>query len=95
MFNVVQESQREVERLEGQVRTVEEEARGLRAEGERLAGRQKEQAATLDRTERTVITEINEECRRSAALLGVTPRHVQHRSQGGGGGGGVIAVIRI
>ena len=71
--------QRETERLQSLLKRTEEEMRALKADNQKLASRERDNQASLDRTEKTVINEINEECRRSATLLGVTPRQVSLR----------------
>ena len=37
---------------------------------------QKEFGSTFDKTERTLVNEINEECRRTSEVLGLSPRKV-------------------
>ncbi|KAK7467940.1 hypothetical protein BaRGS_00036826 [Batillaria attramentaria] len=74
---VKQELQRELDRLQTQLRDAEEEVRTLKAGKHQLLSRERDNLSALDRTEKTVINEINEECRRSASLLGVSPRQVQ------------------
>ena len=68
-----------MDRLQSQLKGTEEEVRALKAENSRLHGRDRDNLSTLDLTEKTVINEINEECRRSASVLGVSPRQVQFR----------------
>ena len=76
---MLQEMQRETERLQSLLNRTEEEMRALKADNQKLASRERENLSNLDRTEKTVINEINEECRRSATVLGVSPRQVQFR----------------
>lgn len=71
--------QREIDRLQSKLQDSEEEVRTLRTEKQQLLGRERESVSAMDRTEKTVINEINEECRRTASLLGVLPRQVQFR----------------
>ncbi|XP_076435248.1 uncharacterized protein LOC143275070 [Babylonia areolata] len=74
---VKQEMQLEVDRLQAQLRSTEDEIRTLKAENQRLLSRDRDSLSSLDHTEKTIINEINEENRRSASVLGVSPRQVQ------------------
>lgn len=71
-----QEMQREVERLQKQLKSAEDEARSLKSENQKTASRERDHLQTLDWTEKAVVNEVNEECRRSARVLGLTPRQV-------------------
>ncbi|XP_041347396.1 trichohyalin-like isoform X2 [Gigantopelta aegis] len=72
-----QDSLHEMDRLRESVRLLEEEVRVMRTDKVQMMRHQKECVAALERTERTVINEVNEECRRTAGLLGISPRRVQ------------------
>ena len=61
------------------MRTQEAELRQLREERQRYVRQQKESSLSLDRTERTLVSEINEECRKTSEILGLTPRKVNIR----------------
>lgn len=71
--------QREVDRVQTQLRQAEDEIRTLKSEKQQIVSREKDSQASLDRVEKTVINELNEECRRGATALGVSPRQVQLR----------------
>ncbi|KAK7087150.1 ELKS/Rab6-interacting/CAST family member 1-like [Littorina saxatilis] len=73
---IKQEMQREVDRLQSQLKSTEEEIRVLRLENQKLTSKERDNWSSLDRTEKTVINEINEENRRSASILGVSPRQL-------------------
>lgn len=74
-----QDMQREVDRVQTQLRQAEDEIRTLKSEKQQIVSREKDSQAALDRVEKTVINELNEECRRGATALGVSPRQVQLR----------------
>ncbi|PVD32966.1 hypothetical protein C0Q70_08414 [Pomacea canaliculata] len=74
---VRQDMQREVDRVQSQLRQAEDEIRTLKSEKQQIVSREKDSQASLDRVEKTVINELNEECRRGATALGVSPRQVQ------------------
>ncbi|KAL8559860.1 hypothetical protein ACOMHN_016906 [Nucella lapillus] len=76
---IKQDMQKDIDRLQSQLMKTEDESRSLRADRQSLESRERDKTNALDRTEKTVITEINEECRRSAALLGIKPRQVELR----------------
>ncbi|XP_055957813.1 golgin subfamily A member 4 isoform X1 [Patella vulgata] len=73
---VKEDNKREIEELKETVKNLEEEIQKLRSDKQQLCRVEREVNSTLDRTERTVINEINEECRRSASVLGISPRKV-------------------
>lgn len=71
-----QEHKKEIEKLRDTVRIQEEELRQLREERSRYFRQQKELSLSQDRTERTLLNEINEECRKTSEVLGLKPRTV-------------------
>ncbi|KAK3587651.1 hypothetical protein CHS0354_032858 [Potamilus streckersoni] len=68
-----QEHMKELEKMHEKIRIQEEELHQLRAE---RASRLRAERDTLDHTERTLVDEVNEECLRTAAVLGISPRKV-------------------
>ncbi|XP_013384246.1 myosin-11 isoform X7 [Lingula anatina] len=70
------EKMREVETLKETIKKQEEELRTLRLDRQMALQKERESSTHSERTEKTVIFEINEECRRAADLLGLTPRTV-------------------
>ena len=72
----IQEHKKEVDKLRETIRIQEEELRQLREERQRSSRQQKEFGSTFDKTERTLVNEINEECRRTSEVLGLSPRKV-------------------
>lgn len=66
----------EVDKLKEMIRHQDEELRQLREDRMRHIRQQKESSVSLDRTERTLINEINEECRKTSEVLGLNPRKV-------------------
>ena len=72
----VQDHKKEVDKLRETIRIQEEELRQLREERQRWSRQQKEFGSTFDKTERTLVNEINEECRRTSEVLGLSPRKV-------------------
>ncbi|XP_053375093.1 trichohyalin-like isoform X6 [Mercenaria mercenaria] len=71
-----QEHKKEIDKLKDTIRVQEEELRQFREERMRLARQQKELSFSQDRTERTLVNEINEECRKTSEVLGLTPRQI-------------------
>ncbi|XP_062613727.1 basal body-orientation factor 1-like isoform X3 [Saccostrea cucullata] len=69
-----QEHRQEIERLQNTIRRQEEELCNLRAERKLYVRPELENS--LDRVERTIVNEINEECRRNSGVLGSSPRKV-------------------
>jgi hypothetical protein len=65
-----------MEKLRDTIRLQEEELRQLREERMRFTRQQKELNFSQDRTERTLVNEINEECRKTSEMLGLTPRKI-------------------
>lgn len=66
----------EVDKLRETIKMQEDELRNLREDRMRYLRQQKESNLSLDRTERTLINEINEECRKTSEILGLSPRKV-------------------
>ena len=64
----------QMDRLRETVRKQEEEIDRLRTERQEHLARERENQAFVDKQERSIITEINDECRKIAEVLGVTPR---------------------
>ncbi|ESP04198.1 hypothetical protein LOTGIDRAFT_237495 [Lottia gigantea] len=73
---IKEEKKNEIVKLKEEVKSLEMEVEKLREEKQDLCRVEREFSHNLDRTERTVINEINEECRRSASVLGISPRKV-------------------
>lgn len=69
-----QEHKQEIARLQDTIRRQEEELCNLRAERKLYVRPELENS--LDRVERTIVNEINEECRRNSGILGNNPRKV-------------------
>ncbi|XP_048768719.2 trichohyalin-like isoform X5 [Ostrea edulis] len=69
-----QEHKQEIERLQDTIRRQEEELCNLRAERKLYVRPELENS--LDRVERTIVNEINDECRRNSGILGNSPRKV-------------------
>ncbi|XP_046550421.1 trichohyalin-like isoform X1 [Haliotis rubra] len=80
---VKQDNHREMERLREQIKVMEEEVRQLKAEKQQMNRSERDTTSALDRAERTVVNEVNEECRRSAGVLGISPRRVNQGSING------------
>lgn len=72
--NPFQEHKQEIERLQDTIRRQEEELCNLRAERKLYVRPELENS--LDRVERTIVNEINDECRRNSGILGNSPRKV-------------------
>lgn len=70
----IQEHKQEIARLQDTIRRQEEELCNLRAERKLYVRPELENS--LDRVERTIVNEINEECRRNSGILGNNPRKV-------------------
>ncbi|XP_021371725.1 myosin-3-like isoform X3 [Mizuhopecten yessoensis] len=73
---MTQDYQREIDKLTETVRQQEEELRKLKTERIQWIHHDRQNSTVLDRMERTVVNEVNEECRRTANVLGVGPRKV-------------------
>nr|XP_022344226.1 trichohyalin-like isoform X11 [Crassostrea virginica] len=69
-----EEHKQELGRLQDTIRRQEEELCNLRAERKLYVRPELEN--TLDRVERSIVNEINEECRRNSGILGNSPRKV-------------------
>ena len=67
---------RQIDRLRETIERQEEEIGRLRAEKTDVTQRQQENLSLVERQEKMVIQEINDECSKTAELLGVTPRKV-------------------
>ncbi|XP_066294192.1 centrosome-associated protein CEP250-like isoform X2 [Branchiostoma lanceolatum] len=74
---LTQEKVSDVEKLREKMRKLEDELRTVRSEKNSVAVREKETSMLLDRHEKSVVSEINDECQRSAQLLGTAPRSVK------------------
>ncbi|CAL1527888.1 unnamed protein product [Lymnaea stagnalis] len=79
-FNIQQEHEQVLERLQEQVRDQENELSNLSAERDAALERERNLLQALEHTERTVIYEVNEECQKASRLLGISPRTVHHTS---------------
>lgn len=66
----------EIDALRETIRKQEEELKTLRSERQLQSQQSREVTSHLDRIEKTVVHEVNEECRKIANILGVTPRKV-------------------
>jgi len=55
----------------------EEEIHELRAELSSLHQQRTDMAIALEKLEKTVINELNSECKKTANILGVTPRRAE------------------
>ncbi|XP_066294215.1 putative leucine-rich repeat-containing protein DDB_G0290503 isoform X5 [Branchiostoma lanceolatum] len=76
-INSWKEKVSDVEKLREKMRKLEDELRTVRSEKNSVAVREKETSMLLDRHEKSVVSEINDECQRSAQLLGTAPRSVK------------------
>ncbi|XP_078680479.1 uncharacterized protein LOC144915723 isoform X3 [Branchiostoma floridae x Branchiostoma belcheri] len=74
---LTQEKVSDVEKLREKIRKLEDELRTSRSERNAVAVREKETSMLLDRHEKSVVSEINDECQKSAQLLGTAPRSVR------------------
>ena len=74
MIFFFKEHKQELGRLQDTIRRQEEELCNLRAERKLYVRPELEN--TLDRVERSIVNEINEECRRNSGILGNSPRKV-------------------
>ena len=72
----MQETLRQIQRLRETIEHQEEEIIRLRAENTDLLQRERENLLAIEKQEKTVIQEINEECKKTADSLGLTPRKV-------------------
>ncbi|RUS69283.1 hypothetical protein EGW08_022955, partial [Elysia chlorotica] len=79
-FNLQQEHQRDVERLEEKLRYQEDELSSLKSEHDQIIQRERNVLLALEHAEKTVIKEINDECEKVSGILGVSPRTVHHTS---------------
>ena len=73
---IFKDHKKEVDKLRETIKIQEEELRQLREDRQRWVRQQKEFGSTFDKTERTLVNEINEECRRTSEVLGLSPRKV-------------------
>ncbi|XP_060081295.1 uncharacterized protein LOC132560648 [Ylistrum balloti] len=73
---MTQDYQREIDKLTEIVRQQEEELRKLKTERIQWIHQDRQNSTVLDKLERTVVNEVNEECRRTSNVLGVGPRKV-------------------
>ncbi|XP_064612554.1 cingulin-like protein 1 [Liolophura sinensis] len=82
---VIKENKAEIQTLREMIDRQGEELNKLRSIKMTNERNEKEKSSALDRTERTLINEINEECRRTAAVLGLAPRkiHIMNFQSGG------------
>ncbi|XP_078680486.1 uncharacterized protein LOC144915723 isoform X9 [Branchiostoma floridae x Branchiostoma belcheri] len=76
-INSWKEKVSDVEKLREKIRKLEDELRTSRSERNAVAVREKETSMLLDRHEKSVVSEINDECQKSAQLLGTAPRSVR------------------
>lgn len=73
---IFKDHQKEIDKLRETIRIQEEELRQLREDRQKWVRQQREFGSTFDKTERTLVNEINEECRRTSEVLGLNPRKV-------------------
>ena len=69
-----QENHRSVERLRDTIHRQEEQLERLHKEHKDLTGQQQETHAATDTHDRAILNDINDECRKIAGVLGITPR---------------------
>ncbi|KAL4223887.1 hypothetical protein ACF0H5_017350 [Mactra antiquata] len=81
------EHKKEVDRLRETIRLQEIELRTLKEDQLRYMRQQKEVDVSQDRTERTLINEINDECRKTSDILGLSPRKVSLNNSSNNGTG--------
>ncbi|XP_064646421.1 repetitive organellar protein-like [Lineus longissimus] len=72
-----EENLKEIARLRETIARKDDEISQLRAEVDEFLARERDNTSSADRQDKTVIHEINEDCRKTAVLLGVTPRKIQ------------------
>ncbi|XP_069134345.1 myosin heavy chain, clone 203-like [Argopecten irradians] len=73
---MTQDYQREIDKLTDIVKDQEEELRKLKSERIQWIHHDRQNSTVLDRMERTIVNEVNEECRKTSNILGVGPRKV-------------------
>ncbi|XP_052074694.1 myosin-15-like isoform X4 [Mytilus californianus] len=71
----LQDFQQEIDKLQDTIRMQEEEIKQLRGERAEVLKLAKDNQGS-ERVERTIINEINEECRKNSHVLGISPRKV-------------------
>lgn len=69
-----------VSKLRGELEAKDEEVHHLRTELQSLQQYEADLSSTLDKVAKMIVNEIDDECKRTALLLGVTPR----KSKSGG-----------
>ena len=72
----LQETHRSIDRLRETIRHQEDELQRLRQENMEIRTSHQDSANSVETFERAIIDEINEECRRTAQVLGISPRTV-------------------
>lgn len=81
LFNVchssTQDTERVLDKLRDELTAKEEEIRALRNECNSMHQLESDVSIALDKLEKLVVNELNDECRKTAHLLGVTPRKAQ------------------
>jgi len=73
----IQDTERVLEKLKSELTLKDEEIRTLRSECQNLQQSEADASIALEKLEKLLVTEINDECRKTAHLLGVTPRKAQ------------------
>ncbi|XP_072164178.1 uncharacterized protein [Diadema setosum] len=76
---MAQEKAKETERLQQKLRQQDEELTQLRAETKRQRQKERESSSAqsgMDHSYRSIVMELNEECRKTSNLVGSTPRKV-------------------
>lgn len=76
-----------LDKLKSELELKDEEIRELRNECTDTQQRESDASINLDKLEKLIVSEINDECRKTAHLLGVTPRKAQ--------GSGCVAQHRL
>ena len=66
-----------MERLKTELSNKDDEIRQLKHECNDLQKQHADTSIALEKLEKLVVSEINDECRKTAHLLGVTPRKAQ------------------
>ena len=74
VISLLQDTERVLDKLRGELLEKENEIRALRNDCNSLQQSESDVSISLEKLEKLVVNEINDECRKTAHLLGVTPR---------------------
>ncbi|KAJ8312343.1 hypothetical protein KUTeg_009716 [Tegillarca granosa] len=71
-----QEHHREIEKLQATIRLQEDELQKLKSERQKALKQELDHTSKSYRSERMIVNELNEECRKTAGILGISPRKI-------------------